>query len=324
MNRSTATQECGRMGRYNSIFIILSCSLASYLTIPLPLWGGQWIDRQLQVEGLSRDYLLYLPTQGEHPCPARPLVLLLHGTGMDASWMIRTTRMQQVADDWGFVLAVPNAMKTGGLRSWNAGGRHGWMARRAVDDVQFIWRLIADVERQTPIDRCRIHATGFSGGGMMCYHLASQVDSPIASIAPVSASASATPPADAPPISILHIHGRLDRIVPWDGPNLLTPRNLDFLSVPQTIAAWTNHNQADASATVHLAQGCSESRWKSTFSGTAIILIELEYGRHRWPDNLPLANQLPTSDRCTDTGHQIARFFFEHPKSGSQSMGAVH
>jgi polyhydroxybutyrate depolymerase len=311
------------MGNYKPTRVILCCLLASYLVVPLPLWGGQWSHHQLQVDGLSRDYLLYLPTAKEDHCSARPLVLLLHGTGMDASWMIRTTGMQQIADHWGFVLAVPNAMKTGGLRSWNAGGRHGWMARRAVDDVQFIWQLIADVKRQTPIDLGRIHATGFSGGGMMCYHLASQVDSPFASIAPVSGTASNPPPTDAPPIAILHIHGRLDRIVPWDGPNWLTPRNLDFLSVPQTIATWRMHNQCKPEARGYLAEGCSESWHTRKLAETEVLLVDLGSGRHRWPENLPLAGPALSTDRCTDTGHQIARFFFEHPKSGDSGMRAT-
>lgn len=310
------------MARHRLIYNVI-CLLGSYLSFASPLWGGQWFQRHLQVDGISRDYLLYIPSVLENNRSARPLVLLLHGTGMDASWMLQRTGFKQTADHWGFVLAVPNAMKTGGLRSWNAGGRHGWMARRAVDDVQFIRLLIADVERQTPIDPCRIHATGFSGGGMMCYHLASQVDSPFASIAPVSAAASATPPIAAPPVAILHIHGRLDRIVPWDGPNLLTPRNLEFLSVPQTISAWATHNRCDTDATVRLAEGCFRHWRTSMEAGPEVILVELGSGRHRWPESLPLGIPLPSSDRCTDTGHQIASFFFEHPKRGSEGLGEV-
>ena len=104
--------------------------------------------------------------------------------------------------------------------------------------MQFIARVLDDLESVVHVDKKRVYATGISNGGMMCYRLAAELSDRIAAIAPVSGTLSIDVAKLKRPVPVIHFHGTADTFVPYNGPNERTAKLLKFKSVEETIAIW--------------------------------------------------------------------------------------
>jgi poly(3-hydroxybutyrate) depolymerase len=82
-----------------------------------PLTGRHTVP--LNHQGRERPYLLHDPTNGRQELV--PLVLELHGRGINPSMFDRWTGFASLADEVGFVLALPSAL--GDI--WNDGRYRG-------------------------------------------------------------------------------------------------------------------------------------------------------------------------------------------------------
>lgn len=235
----------------------------------------QVVHHALVFDGQVRSYSVYLPSElskggkgvqvgGQNPpmemgdredgegCEKRfPLVMVFHGVMMNAETMAEMTDLHQLGFRNGFIVVYLDGDGHGRFRTWNSGGRSGRLERVAKDDVGFVRVVLRGLEESYPIDWNRVHATGFSNGGMMCYRLAVEMPEVIASIAPVAGTLAVPIRRDGSiavggqgkrVVPSLHIHGTDDKFVPWGGPNSRTPKNLDFCSVPQTVQAWVRHH----------------------------------------------------------------------------------
>jgi polyhydroxybutyrate depolymerase len=113
----------------------------------------------------------------------------------------------------GAVVAYPDGLG----HSWDAGTCCGYAVRHHVDDVRFLTRVVADVERRVLIDRSRIAVTGFSNGGLMSYRLVCE-RSDIFHVA-VAVAAGAVGPRCNPlrSVALLHVHGARDGLIPLSG-----------------------------------------------------------------------------------------------------------
>jgi len=109
-----------------------------------------------------------------HPATPVPLVVVLHGCTQDAASIAAGTRMDEVADRAGFVVAYPEQ-----TRSANAQGCWNWFASehqaRAGGEpaqlAQVLRAITADTARWT-IDPRRVFVAGMSAGGAMAAVLA--------------------------------------------------------------------------------------------------------------------------------------------------------
>jgi len=102
--------------------------------------------------------------------------------------------------------------------SFNAGRCCGVSAMREVDDDAFLLKMLDVAKDLYPPDTTRLYLTGFSNGGMMAYRFACQHPEKVAAIGVVAAAYMARPvcmPHAAVPV--MHIHGRLDGMLPWRG-----------------------------------------------------------------------------------------------------------
>jgi polyhydroxybutyrate depolymerase len=164
----------------------------------------------LAAGGLARDYRLFVPAGRLY---ARPLLLALHPLHGDAVSFERRTGLDEGAAAAGVVVAYPDGFD----RSWNAGTCCQPAAGRGVDDVAFLRAVVADVARRTPIDPSRVAVTGFSNGALMSYRLVCAADSGVRvaiAVAGGLVSGACLPPS---PVSVLHVHGARDRVIPLDG-----------------------------------------------------------------------------------------------------------
>lgn len=90
----------------------------------------------------------------------------------------------------------------------------------SVDDVAFVNAMLDDLESSLCIDTDKVYATGFSNGGMFTHRLGCSLAHRFAAIAPVSGTLlkgyNCAPPAGTK-LSMMHIYGKRDRLVPFDG-----------------------------------------------------------------------------------------------------------
>lgn len=267
--------------------------------------------RKLRVGDDERSYVLHVPANLDHNNPA-PLVLVFHGRLGTGQLMEQMTGFSEMANQ-GFIVAYPDGIG----RSWNAGHGVGLAESEGVDDVGFIARLIDALSAEFKIDPRRIYAAGMSNGGMFAYRLACELKGRIAAVASV---AGPLPPqiADhcnqAGPLSILHIHGTADRIVPWEGGE--TSSGGKILSVDATMHLWAGAQKCSEQSVITFSKGnVSCQSYSNCSTGAAVSLCRVEGGGHTWPGSQPAgileAVVGPTNQDVNATA-MIWTFFEQH------------
>lgn len=281
-------------------------------------------QRTLEIDGRQRRYLVHVPESYDAAKPT-PLVLVLHGAGTNGALTVWLTGMSKKADEAGFIAVYPDGTGAGPFLTWNAGGWQGKFAEGRPDDVKFLAAVLDELEATFNVDKKRIFATGMSNGGMMCYRLAAELPDRIAAIAPVSGTMAIDeavlqrdPPLRA--VSVLHIHGKADTIVPFDGFQEKEAGIMDFKSVAETIEIWRKHNGCpEKGETVDLPNIVDDgtSAERTTYGpgrdGSEVALIEIEGGGHAWPGRTGRRALLGKSSGDVKANDLIWEFFERHP-----------
>jgi polyhydroxybutyrate depolymerase len=268
------------------VLAVAACSLGGP-NLPSGFVTGTSVHH-IEVGGLDRSYRLYKPAG--LPASA-PLVIVMHGVSGSAAQVERDYKWDGLADSGKFVVAYPDGLD----RAWNVDGETccGRSGRDGVDDVGFIRAAVADVAKNLGIDSAKVYATGMSNGGIMSYTLACTTDI-FAAIGPV-AGTQLNPCRTPHPLSIMHIHGTADRVVPYGGGQGFSVINGP--SVSNVNAFWRNVDHCGApSATTDgrltkSSAGCADDR--------GVVLITVDQGGHEWPE---FATQ------------QLWEFFAAHPR----------
>lgn len=142
-----------------------------------------------------------------------PLVVLLHGYGVNAVLQDLVFQLSPRVDRMGFVLLMPDGTEDAtGMPFWNATEACCNFYGSEVDDSAYLAGLIDEVEAAWPIDPDRITVVGHSNGGFMSYRMACDHADRLAGIAPL-AGGTFRDEADchaSQAISVLHIHGTAD------------------------------------------------------------------------------------------------------------------
>ncbi len=119
--------------------------------------AGKIQTRNLVVDGQQRTYLLYVYRNYTGKTPV-PLLIAVHGAGDTASNYIQTSRWKSVADQGGFLLAVPH----------KAGGRWNYFTSPQTD-AHFMDAIVKDVLKNFKANRKKVYIVGFSQGGYFTY-----------------------------------------------------------------------------------------------------------------------------------------------------------
>ena len=266
----------------------------------------------IQHEGRTRTYRVHVP-RGYTPSEPAPLVLALRAGTADARDPDGFYGLTRESDRQGFVAVFPDAYRaTGGGTAvgWNAGNWRGGGA----DDVGFIEKVVNNVFGQVSIARQRIYAAGMSDGGMMAYRLACElphVFTAVASVAGTDNTAACTPDK---PVSILHLHARNDRRMPYDGgADPLAKAKLPSLtSAPQTAAKWARLDGCQEAPQPVLQQAGASCEAYSYCRGQAEVrLCSTETGGHSWPGSVKHPGEDPPSQALSAT-RTIWSFFSAH------------
>lgn len=204
----------------------------------------------MKVGAYERTYLTYVPKG--LPSGA-PLLLVLHGSLMDAKMMRRWTgyEFEELADKYQFAVVYPNGYE----RAWNTCQKSATFAAKKldIDDMSFMRDLIKRMHAKHTIDLGRVYATGYSNGGQMVIRLALEASDEIAAIAAfggnLPAPSNTVCTATGRPIPVMLTNGTSDPLVPYKGGEAslfgFGSRGLD-LSAPQTAKYFAARNGISA------------------------------------------------------------------------------
>ena len=265
---------------------------------------------RMEFDGRLRTYRLYVPKHVRHP---KGLVVVLHGGFGSGAGAARMGNWDAAARRHRFVALFPDGI----ARSWNAGRCCGPPMRRGIDDVGFLVAVTKGVARHYDISPGRVYATGISNGGMMAYRLACDGSEIYAAIAPVAATLM-TDCGATRPVSLLHIHGRADRNVPFDGgfPTKSAQRvPPSYPSVRDSIERFLGAQSCgEAAARVTRGGGLVREQWDGCRDNTSIELITIDGGGHSWPGGHRMSPILDPPSSALDATETIWQFFDAHPR----------
>jgi polyhydroxybutyrate depolymerase len=221
--------------------------------------------------GTSRRWLLYLP--GAAAGNALPLVFNLHGSGGTPEDQLERSGLEALAEREGFVLVAPEGVE----RMWNVP-----VDAAKPDDVRFVAELIDQVSALTAVDRRRVYAAGFSGGGRMVSQLACDLSEHIAAIAAIGGIRFPGPCAQARAMPILAFHGTADDTNPYDGGG----RPYWGTGVEPAISGWAEHNHCATRSERPLGPNVLEISYAGAGCGAEVVLVRLDGFGHSWPDRI--------------------------------------
>jgi polyhydroxybutyrate depolymerase len=276
----------------------------------------------MEFGGIERTYRIYVPPSYDETKPA-PLLLVFHGLGGDGKEMESATKFNDISGPRAFIVVYPDGYKS----SWSDGSGVTPAGRVGIDDVGFVSALIDKLTNELKIDTNRVYATGFSNGGMFVQRLSCEIPDKIAAIASVGGTMVVNISTRCNPeraVSVMHLHGTDDSIVPWEGGEVsgVGISGWRILSVPDTIRKWVDINNCSSSsqenykldggayAGVELYTKCSDN--------TEVMLYALAGEKHNWPGVIKRI-ELPEPSSHKSTRNIYAEeviwgFFEKHPK----------
>lgn len=126
--------------------------------------GAQFLTRSFSCKAGSRSYRLYIPKH--RPDTQRPLLIMLHGCKQNPSDFAVGTRMNNLAETHGMLVAYPAQTQSANPSAcWNwfdPGHQLPGMGEPAI-----IAGLTAEIIKSYEIDRKKVFVAGLSAGGAM-------------------------------------------------------------------------------------------------------------------------------------------------------------
>lgn len=229
-------------------------------------------EQELEHEGLTRTFTLDLPDGGG----LRPLLLAFHGWGGNPEQLEATTRIASAATARGFIVARPLGIH----KSFHAGTCCGEAAERKIDDVGLARAIVSHLTRAACVDRARVYATGFSNGGFLSHRLGCEASDVFTAVASVAGTFGIERCAPTHAVSVLHIHGKADGIVPFAGDS-----SKGWRSVAATVDAWTStlRCESDAAEEMYLNGAARCVRNARCTDGAEVTLCRDDRAMHTWP-----------------------------------------
>lgn len=275
----------------------------------------QTINGTLTHDGITRDYILYVP-QSYSTSDAVPMVLNFHGYTSSANSQMFYGNFRAIADRENFLVVHPQGtIGDDGETYWNA----QWNPN-GIDDIAFTAALIDSISAKYNVNQKRIYSTGMSNGGFMSYTLACELSDKIAAIASVTGSmtvvqlnTSCNPEYKTP---IMQIHGTDDGVVPYNGNTWMAPiedvvnfwREKNACSPYQFTKVDDISTNDDSTVEHEVNQECAEN--------TSVEFFRVRGGTHTWPGS---GIDFGVTNYDINASEEIWRFFSQYDLDGKLS-----
>ena len=181
-----------------------------------PVTAQQLLNKTVNVNGVTREYLVYLPVNFD-AAEYMPAMFFFHGGGGTANGAIFECDFRPLADADRFIAVYPQATdSSSGPNCWDClGDYHG-----GVDEVGFMSAMIDAMAADYNIDTQRVYAGGYSLGGSIVYDFAAYLPDRVAVIAPVAANMWEWTLSDvnwSTSVACVHLLGTNDFYAPYNG-----------------------------------------------------------------------------------------------------------
>lgn len=260
-------------------------AVAALLAVPVILAGAQAAsfyagasNGTLVTSGEEREYLVHVPDGYRRGRPV-PLVISLHGAGGWGALQMATSRWNEAADEHGFIVVYPSALRGRGPSIWRV--------HRGPDlakDVRFIAELIDTLSARYDIDTQRVYANGISNGGGMSFVLSCALADRIAAVGLVASALTLEWEwcADPPPMPLMLVHGTADPVTPLRGGTSWMSRQRAFPDIRVWASRWARRNGC---ADTPLAMRIAPDVLRATYvdCDADVVVYTVEGGGHSWP-----------------------------------------
>lgn len=272
--------------------------LTAALLLPILLTGTALAaDRAIRLthDGLQR--IAWIVDGRPSAVAPAPLVLALHGyrkpeeaqalrdDPSDLAW----DRLADLAREHGFVALFPAAYR--GQWSLVPGLKHAKKGDGApIDDVGFLFGLVASLVADGTADPTRLYITGISDGAIMTHRLICRDDAPFAAAAALIGTAHETHIGDCtPPYSpaVMQVHGDNDQVLPYEGWIFRSGREV---SVAEVMDHWRRRHGCTGQKAARLDDidpddGSTVLRleWTGCATDPNVLLFKVKGGGHRVP-----------------------------------------
>jgi poly(hydroxyalkanoate) depolymerase family esterase len=280
-----------------------------------PAGRGRFDSHSFTNASGTRQYKLYVPSvyRGE----PLPLVVMLHGCTQSPDDFAAGTRMNELAEEHGFVVAYPaQSQAANPNKCWNWFSRNDQQRERGEPSI--LAGIVGQVASQYAIDRARVYVAGMSAGGAMAATLAVTYPHLFAAVGVHSglphASANDLPSAlaamrsgggrgTAAHVPTIVFHGDADTVV--------NPRNGEAI-----VAQWRS-GQADGTPVEEtgIANGRAYTR-RSVVGPSGRVELEQWVVRgagHAWSGGNPAGSH--TDAQGPDASREMVRFFLASAKA---------
>ncbi len=251
--------------------------------------------RYIEIDGTERKYLIDFPSGYEEGEP-HPLIVALHGGGGSARSFRQKTNFDEIAERENVIVVYPDGTGANDhhLHTWNTGITNNRANKTGAEDVKFLRQLIEHLKKRYSIDESSIYMTGHSNGGRMTYRFAAEHPETLDCIAPVSISIGVrkdgtnfTVPEPERPLSVVHVHGREDEHVLYEGGEGKTVGGSRYdLSVNRTIKFWVENNNCSKTPKVERSEDgrIEVKRYENGTDNRGVTLVTLNRVGHFWND----------------------------------------
>lgn len=248
-----------------------------------PIAISQQTNQSVDINGVTRDYIQYLPNGFDAGTESLPVVFCLHGLGDNAQNM-SGIGLNIMSDTARFIPIYPQGITNNyGQTAWN----NGTLLSSNVDDLSFFNAMMNLMINDYNVDPTRIYVCGFSMGAIMSYHLACNMNDRIAAIGVMSGAMSTNDYNSCSPnylTPVIHIHGTNDATVPYDSGALPT-----LQLATQSFQFWRNqHSCAPAVDSTRFADTASDGLTFDDFvvqgcaPNASVELIRVNGGTHTY------------------------------------------
>lgn len=233
-------------------------------------------------DGRRRNYQIYVPSSYDGS-KALPLLLIFHGGGGNSEKTIEYTKLNEKAEQRGFIAVYPEGTGRLGLKTWNAGICCGYAKKKNVDDVDYVREVLDLVERSYNIDRSRVYATGISNGAMMVYTVSCELSERFAAIAPISGTLMTKHCSPIKPMPVIHFHGTADKNVPIaGGRGEDSVQKVPHTSLDRTMQMMRDIRDCEPKANERRVGDTSFFRYECSQGGPVVVVV-IDRGGHNWP-----------------------------------------